>query len=136
MLSAALVLQRLQPEDRRPAPPTVIQTVPVATPDVQAPALAQLVGVLNTVQRSYAPGAEAVPKAFTPELQALAQQLNDGSQHYAIRLFAPDAHLAARRADALRSLLVQSGLEPGRLTLTGHPGASASVEVAPLGAGL
>lgn len=137
VLSAALVLQRIQAADQRPAPapPTVIQTVPVAAPDAQDPTLAQLVGVLDAVQRSYAPGADAVPKAFTPGIRALAEHLNAGGQRYAVRLFDPDARLAARRADALRSLFAQSGLAPDRLTLTGHPGGTASVEVAPLGAG-
>ena len=139
MLTSALTLSLVTPETAAGDAPAHAVALPVeaaaaahAAPPHGTNALVELSELLHAVQHAYEPGSAAVAPALLPLVQALTAQLNAGTGRYAVRFFAPDERLAARRADHLRTLFARSGLRPDCLTLTGHPGGTPSVEVVPV----
>ncbi len=102
-----------------PPPPDPRFTVEALEGKRELDALADLVSAthvgLEELEARFDPG-------YGPYVERLVERLNGLGQVYAVRITAPDAGVARRRAERTRELLLQAGLRPWLLDASGAAG--------------
>lgn len=142
LVLAGLLVLRLEGEAVPPVPATtppdaVAAMLPAAEPPpalrhpslrsaYDEPVLHELLALLDAL--AALPGPPDVPEALRTYVGDLVERMNAHGEAYAARIVAPDPDAAQRRAVRLHALLVEAGLHPWLLDLSGAAG-PAGIEV-------